>query len=606
MNRSIPIRYQLEIGAWNCNSFKQNINSFKYNKLENPFFLETVTKFKIFSLIETHHTADEIGQLHISGYKCHTLCRPKSKNVRKHKPSGGLAVYIHESITEGVKLMSEPGTESVIVQLCKEYFDLSDNIYICFTYLCPANSEVLKRDFMPDDLFDDLCVKIAKYRALGQVILMGDLNARTETLCDYLPEDIPENDLGEHRSNIDTSVNSYGRKFLDLCREVPLRILNGRFLGDLLGNLTSFNPRGSSCVDYAAVSPELLENVWHFSVLPLQPTLSDHCPISLGLRVGCLARQEVCTESHKLLQKPDKLVWNKTLKDSYCNIIQSRDVRNIVDNFVSVGILPDQSSVDSATSLLTDVMITAAKQAGMQMKSGVMPMRQARQGQGYDRPRARQPKWFDQSCHGAYQAVKRTAQLLSRSPRDPWLRGKIRLETKHYNRIVKYKQKQFVSSLFNDLEAMDRSDPKGYMDLVRSLKQGRFDRQVNSDTASVSPDLWFQHFKELLGKTYKQTQEEDEMEKFIWGNIDNFSSELDCPFTQNELQNSLKNLKNNKASGFDMICNEMLKCAGPSMEGALLLLFNTILAHNLYPKEFKRDICLPLFKCGIKIRSRKL
>ena len=42
-------------------------------------------------------------------------------------------------------------------------------------------------------------------------------------------------------------------------------------------------------------------------------------------------------------------------------------------------------------------------------------------------------------------------------------------------------------------------------------------------------------------------------------NIDLCVTELDCPFTHEELIKGLRMLKNNKASGFDMICNEMLK-----------------------------------------------
>ena len=592
---------QLEIGAWNIHGFKQNINSFKYNKLENPEFLKVVSRFSLFSLLETHHTAEEVGKLHIPDYKSHSLCRPKSKNMKRNKASGGISVYAHSSIAEGVKFMPESGTESVFVKLKKEYFDMYEDIFVCFSYLCPANSTVLNREFMPDDIFDDLRSKIAKYNAMGQVILIGDMNARTYGLCDYFPEDIPDNEPEPKRNNMDYKSNSYGRKFVDLCREVPLRILNGRFLGDFLGSLTSFNPRGSSCVDYSAVSPELLGAVWHFSVLPLLPTLADHCPIALGLKVGSRARQENgAGGTITLLPNPSKVKWNKNFSDNYSNIVQSRDVRNVLRDFVHVGILPDQGSVNSATSLLTKVMVTAAQQAGMQLRSGVLPRRQARQGQGYDRPKLKQPRWFDTSCHEAFYAVKRTSQLLAKSPRNPWLRGKLRTETKEYHRIIKYKQRIFINNLFQNLEDMDKVDPKGYMDLVRSLKNGNFDRKSASDTASVPADVWFNHFSDLLGKVQQPSDRDLEMREYINNNLASFTTDLDCPFSRDELKRSLKALKNNKATGFDMICNEMLKCAGPATDEAVLLLFNTVLTHNLYPCEWKKDICQPIFKSGVK------
>ena len=113
---------ELKIGAWNINSIWKNVNSFKYNKLQNPDFINVIKNKRIFSLIETHHTADESDSLYIEGYKCFSICRPKPKNKKRYKPSGGLATYVHTSILSGVEKLSFPGSESIILKLKKEYF----------------------------------------------------------------------------------------------------------------------------------------------------------------------------------------------------------------------------------------------------------------------------------------------------------------------------------------------------------------------------------------------------------------------------------------------------------------------------------------------------
>ena len=46
---------------------------------------------------------------------------------------------------------------------------------------------------------------------------------------------------------------------------------------------------------------------------------------------------------------------------------------------------------------------------------------------------------------------------------------------------MKSSQKKFTDGLYADLESMDRADPKGYMDLVKSLKEGNFDKKMPSD-----------------------------------------------------------------------------------------------------------------------------
>ena len=142
---------------------------------------------------------------------------------------------------------------------------MENDIYVCFAYCVPISSAVLQRDHMPDDLFEDLNSKLARYEQRGDLILMGDLNSRTANLEDFF-----ENDSNEYmpvtniyldteytfvRNSLDEKVNGYGRKFLDMCRSLPLRILNGRKVGDLLGNFTCLNSRGRSVVDYCASSP---------------------------------------------------------------------------------------------------------------------------------------------------------------------------------------------------------------------------------------------------------------------------------------------------------------------------------------------------------------
>ena len=52
------------------------------------------------------------------------------------------------------------------------------------------------------------------------------------------------------RGNMDVTVNKYGESLLSLCKNVPLRICNGRKLGDILGSFTCHTWNGRSTVDY--------------------------------------------------------------------------------------------------------------------------------------------------------------------------------------------------------------------------------------------------------------------------------------------------------------------------------------------------------------------
>ena len=193
-----------------------------------------------------------------------------------------------------------------------------------------------------------------------------------------------------------------------------------------------------------------------------------------------------------------------------------------------------------------------------------------------------------------------TSELLNKDPKNSWLRGKLMSESKEYKRLVKFKQKEYTDNLFNELELMHSKDPRAYMELVKALRDGKHDRSKPSDLKEIEPDTWFEHFSGLLGKRIVKSENDLYMEKYIQDNIDNLCSNLDEPFSKQELISCVKNLKNNKASGFDLINNEMLKLSIGTMHSPIMLLFNTILKFNLYPSEWKNDLLGPLHKSGDK------
>ena len=88
-----------------------------------------------------------------------------------------------------------------------------------------------------------LCIIISIIKQKRQVILLGDTNARTSNLDDFLAGDVLHNDVLKdlceliyyqtdeplpRRNNPDPIVNDLGVKLLSLCKANGLRIFNGR------------------------------------------------------------------------------------------------------------------------------------------------------------------------------------------------------------------------------------------------------------------------------------------------------------------------------------------------------------------------------------------
>ena len=205
------------------------------------------------------------------------------------------------------------------------------------------------------------------------------------------------------------------------------------------------------------------------------------------------------------------------------------------------------------------------------------------------------PKWHDSSCQELRHQLRVTSKLLKQYPKNPFLKGKLLSESKDYKRLRKQKHRDFVNSLYGELDQLHHNNPKGYMNIINSIQDGSFDKSVRNDTDHVSPDKWRDHFQNLLGPPVESSKQ---LNDYVLNNCNLLSSELDQPFSMAEFTQAVKSLKNNKSPSFDRITNEILKVARPVISKQLLFVFNTVLATSNVPSVWKDTVLTPLHKSG--------
>ena len=122
------------------------------------------------------------------------------------------------------------------------------------------------------------------------LLLCGDLNSRT---ANEFPISQSENDVFARaveetpvRCSEDAVLNSYGKKFLNMCTAFGLNILNGVCNGDLQGRYTFISNCGNSVNDYFMVSEDLFALIQHDCRLCFMERIeSDHLPLELHTNV---------------------------------------------------------------------------------------------------------------------------------------------------------------------------------------------------------------------------------------------------------------------------------------------------------------------------------
>jgi len=102
----------------------------------------------------------------------------------------------------------------------------------------------------------------------------------------------------------------------------------------------------------------------------------------------------------------------------------------------------------------------------------------------------------------------------------------------------------------------------------------------------MSSTEWYEYFKELNKKPDRTSNDIFDKLKEIKKN--KIYSELDNRITIKEITEAICCLKNNKASSFDSILNEMLQ--------SFYKLFNLILSTGKFPQKWTMAILVPVFK----------
>ena len=211
-------------------------------------------------------------------------------------------------------------SNTIWIKCDKDYFGLKEDLYVVAAYFPPQNSQSTTNNANCDTIFDKLEKDLNLYTNKGDVILLGDFNARVGTKSEIKIDnsslfdcsDNTHNDLLPplpQRNAQDIKTNTYGTKLLNLCSTSNLVILNGRKLGDLGGKLTSHQYNGSSTVDLSLCTRDIYYNITHFRVL--DPVwFSDHCPTLTYLNTGILNDYYVKNDPTPLLDLPTKFKWH--------------------------------------------------------------------------------------------------------------------------------------------------------------------------------------------------------------------------------------------------------------------------------------------------------
>ena len=475
-------------------------------------------------------------------------------------------------------------------------------MYFIFVYLKPSTSSrnVLVTDFND---FDVLSEKICELRESAEILVFGDLNARTGTLCDfydttslsnndYSPDffdsnnyvtvdDFTSKNMLSTRNNKDKKTNDYGHRLINLCKISGMVICNGRVEGDFDGEFTYIDKKGKSAIDYALASKGLFQYMNSFFVHT--PTVfSDHSPVILNLKnvvfndTGCRSvdTNKYLTSTYKWLNGKSEDIFLSNMSNDV-----SVDSLNCIIDVLQTDIT-DHEVIDECINSLNNVLEHAAlplKHTYVTNDAKSCPFKNNQSN-----------PWYDQECRLKRKEFDTAIKIYKDTPSTDNLNNLTSIRNT-YRKLCRKKNNDYLSSLSLDLVQLSKKNPKEFWKKIKRKK-----RKIIGD---CDFDLYF---KNLFESNTSDLSEESK------NTLQDFNSDyqlkedffLDKVIDIDELNNALQRLKNNKSPGSDHIINEFLKYNTSLFKKALLSIFNSIFKTGHFPLAWTVGLITPIHKKG--------
>ena len=145
------------------------------------------------------------------------------------------------------------------------------------------------------------------------------------------------------------------KKLLDICKNLDLRIVDGRVNGDTLGRPTFHGKNGTSVIDYIICDQSTFLNITGFIVK--QPSyLSDHSAIVAWLNVSTnlpASETQTLNSTSSLLRLPRQFCWENDSYLKFRNTLCTEPIQILIREYMDRNSEDVNVSLDDAVNILT-------------------------------------------------------------------------------------------------------------------------------------------------------------------------------------------------------------------------------------------------------------
>ncbi|KAK3109114.1 hypothetical protein FSP39_023343 [Pinctada imbricata] len=358
-----------------------------------------------------------------------------------------------------------------------------------------------------------------------------------------------------------------------MCRNTNMYITAGRFGADK--NIGKVTCKDTSIVDYFIVNSCVFSMIKEFEVIDFDPLFSDvHSRLHILLHID----EEIEKFEQTDFQRRNKKTVNwKPEKEN----VFKENIDMIDQEIIQLCHLLDENdkSNESKINTINEEICKLLTETALKSFDNVKNNRNNQMKRKFK-------PWFTKSCH---EKRKIFHEYREKYKQDKCVENRQRMKqsSKDYKKEINKSFEKYQFHMEKELRNKSKVNPRQYWKILNKLN-GK--NEISEIKASLN-DLC-DYFKDI-------NQGENNTEEFNIpdDNDDNFDTDiLNEAITEKEIDDSIRNLKNNKAKGYDDVSNEYIKYSANTFMPLYVKLFNLILNTGIIPKGWGYGIIHPIYK----------
>lgn len=498
------------------------------------------------------------------------------RSTGKGRLSGGISVYVNKNVAPYVRHVKNMHAKEMIWLLFERE---RTQLAIGFVYNPPRRSNYSQCGFF-EALEND--VSYWKGKAVDNIVLLGDFNARTGVLSDQ----VEVGDVSEHaheplpdyfdelswvipdRVNCDLIEDQNGRDMIDTLRSSSLVIGNGRITPDSSNRFTYMSTSGKSVIDYAVVSPPVLAMTTRVTVR-YEVFASPHFPVEIELDMPTTlqAARRSDRPTEMIGKKVKRLQWKDEKERGYIASVQD------LLRFITITCMMHlrTGAIDSAVSTLTGMIQHAARDMVNRPARSVIH---------------KVSTWFTEACRTAKKQCQQALRRLRRTCDEESINSYL-VRKSDYKQTLKDAKAEYMRKEKEGLVALyNQQDSRIMWNTVK-----KYVRPHDPMPPCITSGQWKTHFADVFSSTTENNLD--------WEvTLDRESEDLilDAEVTSGEVLQAIGRMKNNKSPGADGICSELIKAVKYVLAGLLAQLYSKLLVLGKYPRDWTLAVVVPIYK----------